>query len=203
MRQVERRSVATRQRTLTQYRGPVDAIRVCDVGATSPVRSVSATRGRRVRLSLHTNALACARTGRSPIERAWSHGCVAGCRISKAPFVVGVEGGHRYRPELKENCDDALLVDRARPRREEQVRQLRIQGGDGRGVCRDRRLQRSSTHPTWTWRSRSRRRGLRRAGARSRSVRSTASPEPARAAANPCRARQVHSSGSSARSTAA
>src|SRR5437899_2734510 len=80
-----------------------------------------------------------ARRGENPIARFLRQVVVsAGCR--------SWWGGRRSLgpPGTEENWDDALPADRARPRREGRVRQLRLQGGDGGGVRRDRRLQRQA-----------------------------------------------------------
>src|SRR5947209_5126848 len=55
-------------------------------------------------------------------------------------------GGRRSSrpPGTEEKWDDALPAGRTRPRRAGRVRQLRLKGGDGGGVRRDRRLQRQA-----------------------------------------------------------
>jgi hypothetical protein len=143
------------------------------------------------------------------------------------PFVVGVEGGHRDRPKQRRSGMTHYLLAVHGPAerdefgnygsKEEMEEAFAATGAfndklhaDGYWVFAGG-LQAASTatvvdgqgETTSTWRSSSRPRGPRRAGARSRSVRSTASPEPARATTDRCRAQRRPSSGSSARSMAA
>src|SRR5439155_17146274 len=86
-------------------RGDAAPARVGRESAVTPAQPVpSATPWTKSRLSLHTSVRCfCDRASTGPFahEESDRKVSVAGCRIGGMLFVVGIEGGHRDRPELR------------------------------------------------------------------------------------------------------
>jgi len=95
-------------------RGDAAPARVGRESAVTPAQPVpSATPWTKSRLSLHTSVRCfCDRASTGPFahEESDRKVSVAGCRIGGMLFVVGIEGGHRDRPELRRSAMTHYLL---------------------------------------------------------------------------------------------